>query len=335
MPRRALVELIARRNFFLALHYAAILADSRLLFAFATSAYDLSRFCITRGHDHFLHLYFTWLLLVNDSSLRSQLLLIAACYIYSASGLSKLLRGGLRWTDPRTFESFLYKFPGLVSNRWLARLPSLCRTIAFSGIALELIITPTLLLCVGGTFLPIMVAILISFHVTNDLLMNMQFYLTYPGLLLLLELGSHQPETQFLLPGWLILLGLNVFFLGDSWPLNTMELFPFNYLQMKTFEERTSHFRVALRLSPKEVECATWNPGLHFDAIATFFSVEGTTFDKDFMLRFPELWDDAHIFDPQNTIVRLRLYFQARTPIIHYETGEPCSLPELKHKVEE
>ena len=75
MPRRALVELIARRKFFLALHDAAILADSRLLFAFATSAYDLSRFCITRGHDHFLHLYFTWLLFVNDSSLRSQLLL--------------------------------------------------------------------------------------------------------------------------------------------------------------------------------------------------------------------------------------------------------------------
>jgi hypothetical protein len=219
----------------------------RVMYAICCTHLDLFRFSRNGFHDHFLFIYVVNGMMLPEGPIRFYLTMSCMVYTYFASGLSKVYHGGFAWLNSRTlqmsFELFVSKTwtHSIVCNQFVRRRWWLCGAMSIAGLLMELVFVPALLfvsdhqLYVYG-----MVAWLVSFHMLNHLLMEISFVITYPCIIFIAI--SHEPEYAAIPTHMaLVIFGVMVVIFyasGEWWPLNSMEIFPFNHVQMTDYTER-------------------------------------------------------------------------------------------------
>ena len=327
LKKTALVSLIKYRMYFIYLPFIACLLNSSLFFAVFTTINNLAYWSITRSHDQFLHLYISWILTINNEELRYRIMIYAIFLNYFSAGLSKWRRGGIKWLNPETFRIFLHTFTGFIDTVWIERLPLLCSSMAIGGLIVEIIVSP--LMVIEPSYVPYTIGILLAFHIAIELTMNMNFYLNIMGLLLLLYMHFCNDETIHRLDTSIILAKLCFAVLysitiGDNWPFNAIELFPFNYEQCNTIKERHKHFITTID-----------NNKTHNYFILEYMFNAYSTCDVEFYNLFPEFIAPEIYFKPEYTFVRMNKWFKTREPLINYITGEPIMVYLNKHSKEE
>lgn len=315
--KTVLVSLIRYRMYFIYLPFIACLLDLPILFAVFTTINNLAYWCITRSHDQFLHLYISWILTINDEELRYRIMIYAIFLNYFSAGLSKVHRGGIKWINPETFRIFLNTFTGFIDTAWIERLPPLCSSMAIGGLIVEMVVSS--LMVIDPTYVAYTIGILLAFHIAIDLTMNMALYLNMMGLLLLLYMHFYNNHTIHRLDTSIILakLSIAVFYsltVGDNWPFNAIEIFPFNYEQCNTIKERQRHFIV---------EWYSDNKIKHNYFILEYMFNAYSSCDVEFYNLFPELLAQEIYFKPEYTIVKMNKWFKERRPLINYITGKP------------
>ena len=320
ISKLALINLIHYRFVFLYGPLVACVFNSPLLFALTTTLNNLSYWCVARNHDQFLHLHFAWILNINDFDLRLRCMVFAVAINYFSPGLSKIRRGGIKWIHPKTFKLYLQTFNGFISTNWIAKYNGLCSLSALSGLAIEIISAPLML--VNINYVPYVVPLLLTFHIGIDLTMNMEFYLNSMGLIFLMyqyyvfanlmnDLSAYCSVIQFTLA---VLYALTM---KDYWPFNSIEIFPFNYEQCITIKNRQAHYYIEVKRNHLIHK--------HYFILEYFFEVY-TTLDSEFYELFPELVDKSLPFDSIKTYIKMRSWFKTREPFIDYTNGKPLRL---------
>ena len=324
ISKLALINLIHYRFVFLYGPFVACVFNSPLLFALTTTLNNLSYWCVARNHDQFLHLHFAWILNISDFDLRLRCMVFAVAINYFSPGLSKIRRGGIKWIHPKTFKLYLQTFNGFISTNWIAKYNGLCTLSALSGLAIEIISAPLML--VNINYVPYVVPLLLTFHIGIDLTMNMEFYLNSMGLIFLMhqyyafntlsndlsnDLSNYSSLIQLTLA---LLYSLTM---RDNWPFNSIEIFAFNYEQCITIKNRQSHYYIEVKRNHLIHK--------HYFILEYFFEVY-TSLDSEFYDLFPELLDKSLPFDTIKTYIKLRTWFKTREPFIDYTNGKPLRL---------